>query len=146
MIGNLLRNYGKSDHDSAAPADLEVDFAGESREERAFRHSLAPKHGPRQQGWITAGQQRRAQARTVATLRRKTNLRHRRDWMRNERSVAALRGQLQVVGVIPFANPHLVVSQDDALHHNTIDALEKRYGSVDAAAEHYASILAERAA
>lgn len=101
-------------------------------------------HGPQKFRYITAGQQRRQVVRDELTKRRKASLRHRRAWMQNRRAIAALRGQLQVVGVVPFSDPDLVVSQDSALHRTVVRHLEKVYGSVEAAAEHYRTLLNEQ--
>lgn len=98
-----------------------------------------PSLGPQRYKTVSAGQQRRAQARFVATARRKTNLRYRRSWMQNERAFAALRGQLQVVGLLPYT---VDVAEDLIL--NVEVELEKRYGSLREALAHYETLVAER--
>jgi hypothetical protein len=101
--------------------------------------------GPQRVTFMSNGQIRRAQVRRQKAQRRKATKRFRRDWMRNQWNVAVLRSRLQIVGAIPFADPDLVVSQDDGTHKHAVAVLTEQYGSVEAALEHYESILRERA-
>jgi hypothetical protein len=98
--------------------------------------------GPFRLRVVTAGQQRRAAVRREATAKRKRNEGYRRKWMMNQLRIAVLRGQLQVVGALDFADPDFVISQDSALHHNVVKHLIKTYGSVEAAHEHYLEVVA----
>lgn len=100
------------------------------------RHKHAPKHGPVRARWITTGQQRRAQTRWADTRSRKANLRYRKAWMANEAAFQRLRSQLDL----------LVDRPDSALVPGVVRVLEQNYGSVDAAREHFANLVAERAA
>lgn len=100
-------------------------------------------HGPQKFRYITAGQQRRQVVRDELTKRRKASLRHRRAWMQNRRAIAALRGQLQVVGMLNFASPD-TVAVSEALVANATKQLEKVYGSVGEAFEHYRTLLNEQ--
>lgn len=110
------------------------------------RRNDAPKHGPRKVRYFTNGQMRRMVVRQQKAQTRKANRRFRRQWMANQQAVANLRGQLQVVGAIPFYDPDVVVSQDAPLHKACVKVLVERYGGVAEALEHYQAIEAERAA
>jgi hypothetical protein len=103
-------------------------------------------HGPRPTRTMSSGQIRRAIERQGKTRHRKMVVKHRRTWMDNRHSVAILRGQLQAVGEIPYADGRVA---DGALAASrkglTIeDILVERYGSVERALEIYKAIEAEQ--
>lgn len=102
----------------------------------------ARNHGPVKMRTATNGQIRRGVMRQMETRRRKVNLKHRRTWMDNRLSVSVLRGQLQAVGEIPYANGTFADGQAAAARKGlTIeDVLVERYGSVEKALEIYKAI------
>jgi hypothetical protein len=87
------------------------------------------------------GQYRRQALREIAARRSKTNKRTIRNWLRNQQAIAVLRGQLQVIGVVPFHDSDRKVSMDTPMYRNTLRAVEKTYGGVSQAATRYADIL-----
>lgn len=64
----------------------------------------APKHGPAKVGFISAGQQRRAVGRARKAHSRKATKRNRREWHQTQSALATLRGQLQTMGLLPWAD------------------------------------------
>lgn len=117
--------------------DDDVAEAGPKRMQR--------NHGPRPVTHVTNGQIRRMVERKQKAQHRKAVLNHRRTWMDNRLSIAVLRGQLQAVGEIPYADGRVA---DGALAASrkglTIeDILVQRYGSVENALETYKAIESE---
>jgi hypothetical protein len=118
------------------------DVADEKSEERKRQER---NHGPVKMRTMSNGQVRRAVLRQQKTAERKRAKAFRRRWMDNRQAIAALRGQLQIVGAVPFSDPTLAVSQDDPKHAGVVRVLVQRYGSVQAAVERYEAIMAEAA-
>lgn len=105
----------------------------------------ARNHGPVKTRPITNGQIRRSIMRQQKTAQRKVQIAHRRRWMDNRHSVAVLRGQLQAVGEIPYADGTFADGKAAAARKGlTIeDVLCERYGSVERARQQYDAIMAE---
>lgn len=93
---------------------------------------------------VSTGQIRRADRRYQAAQARKTNRRYHRSWFANQHAIARLRGQLVTVAAIPTEQGKYLVGQSPALMKNAFEQLERAYGSVDAATEHYESVVTAR--
>lgn len=137
-LANLMPNlFGKQDVDPDAPLTDE-----ELAELKRERHRHAPKHGPYGVGgsrvvkFMSSGQQRRAQERWTKTRSRKANKAYRRQWMANE---AAFQRLLSQVGLLERR-------PDSALVPGVERVLIERYGSVEEARTHLASLIQERMA
>jgi hypothetical protein len=94
-----------------------------------------PRNGPVKLRHVTSGQMRRAEARWRRAQIRKTNLRHRRDWHRNQQAIANLRGQIGVIDAGP----------NHPLYEGVADRLYAAYGSVDKARELHEEIQTKQA-
>ena len=122
----------------------EAELAEQEAAEKALRIKNAPKHGPRKVSYLSQGQYSRLVKRGAASQQRKATRRFRRQWMANELAVAKLRGQLETVAAIKTPSGRYLVGQSGELMRITHEHLEKVYGSVEAATEHYLALVAER--
>ena len=105
-----------------------------------YHQKFAPKHGPSKSRPYSNGQIRRMIQRQKATAKRKANRRHRFQWMGNQRAMAVLHAQLQVVGVLPMYDG---TTKPEGQRPDVVKVLTERYGSVSEAAEVYGRILAD---
>lgn len=137
---NLYQRLADSELAQAVGEDVEEERTPDNAEKRRQAHLFGLRGGRA----VTSGQIRRAQKRAQATQSRKATKRHRRSWMANEQAVARLRGQLVTVAAIKGDGGKYLVGQSPALMKNAHEQLERAYGSVDMALEHYESIMAER--
>lgn len=111
--------------------------------ERVFVKTDAPKHGPVKMRTISAGQQRRAVDRARAAHSRKATRRNRREWHQTQQALATLRGQLQTLGLLPWADGSLAAGDPTTVGKVTL-YLEEAWGTTDAALEAYQAATGRR--
>jgi hypothetical protein len=98
--------------------------------------------GPQRFRYVTAGQQRRQMVRDAEAQHRKTNKRYRRRWMANRAATATLRGQLQYVGLLPWADGTMSSHDSEGrIERHLVEA----YGSLEDARSRYFDIITESA-
>jgi hypothetical protein len=103
----------------------------------------APKHGPAKVRYISAGQQRRQIVRDRKTHARKATKRNRAQWHRQQHALATLRGQLQTLGLLPWADGEC--RPGDSVTVTKIELyLDEAWGSVDQALEAYRAATTRR--
>ena len=108
MQNHLNRLFGgqRGTADATPFEDLsleeQAEVIAEEKAERVKYHREHVRNGPARFRTITAGQQRRQAERDKAALQRKANRNHRRNYLKKQRAVSVLRGQLQAVGVLPY--------------------------------------------
>lgn len=131
MIGNLFSKLpGLSDHAGGGTVDVESDEF-EAKRERIDFHRRQVRNGPTSFKYQTAGQVKRARHRA---LRRDTKRARRgqvRRFLVSQREIAVLRGQLQAVGVLPYAQDGQFTPADD-LRWNALLAILGNFGDADA--------------
>lgn len=120
------------------------DEAGLSDLDRAAKQG--PKNGPVKLRFISAGQQRRAEARYRKAQSRKATKRHRREFHQTGMAIAVLRGMLQTVASEPIHTGGYRVGQDPEAMRVAHEYLTEEYGSVDAAQAAYDKLVGRVAA
>lgn len=136
IIGSLLDRLNTDDDERT-----EEEILAEEKAERIAFHRKHVRNGPTNFRTVTAGQVRRAEARSRRAEGRKVSRRYRRAWMQTQMAQAVLRGQLQQAGVLAlhdgsFAEPSPLV----------VKTLEKDHGSVAKAKEVWDEIQRKRLA
>lgn len=132
-LSRLMPRFGKSADSDFTEEELDQQDADAKKAKLA----RTPKNGPRPVVWMTNGQYRRMVVRDKKAQQRKANSRYRRQWMRNQVAIAALRGQLSIVKS-PTGHPAALVA-------NAEKHLELVYGGVDEAQAHYDTVIASAA-
>lgn len=107
----------------------------EGNEERKDGPRGVRSRGPVKYRHVTVGQMVRAEKRHRAAQIRKTNLRHRRAWHKNQQAIANLRGQIAIIDAGP-GHP---------LYEGVADRLYEVHGSIDKARELHDAVLAKQA-
>lgn len=88
----------------------------EAKSERARFHREKVRNGPSAFRSLSNGQIRRAQKRAEATRARKTRSRQIRSYLAQQREAAAIRGNLQAAGVLPYHGAVEVIERPAAAH------------------------------
>lgn len=123
--------------------EAEIGAEVESKRERIDFHRRQVRNGPVNFKGETAGQARRRAARQYASTLRKERKRRWSDFKDQQLGIAVLRGHLQAVGELPYADPKFEPSTQvglasyDALFERYVldDDLDDEY--LDRALEHY---------
>lgn len=128
----------------AADADDATDVAAADPQTRRTLKHAREQHmiGMGRYKTPSQGQLRRRAERQFRSEARKSRSKYKRNWMRNRQAIARLRGQMQVIGVIPYASADFVPTPSTV--QNTVVRLEQAYGSVDAAIAHWQKIEGDR--
>ena len=125
-ISRLMPNFGKTEEPAKELTAEELEkLEAEEKAQRIEWHRRNVRNGPRKTSYWTNGQLRRQQARDKKTHERKVNLRHRRAYVGKRHDLAALRGQLQAVGALPY---RFGAQPSDALRANALNGLIEAYG------------------
>jgi hypothetical protein len=131
----LSRLLGKpTDTDETPFEDLtpeeQAAVLADEKKGRIQYHRDHIRNGPVKFTYLSTGQQRRRAARDAKAHNRKVNKRHRRQFMRQQQDLATLRGQLQMLGVLPGHDGERVVVS----HRQRVDAgswVIRHYGPRD---------------
>lgn len=128
-ITRLMPNFGKTDEIESkelTPEEIDLQLA-EERAQRIEWHFRNVRNGPRSMSYWTTGQIRRQQDRDKKSQQRKANRRHRRNFVGKRHDLAALRGQLQAVGALPYSRGDESFKPSEALRANALSGLIDRY-------------------
>lgn len=124
-ISRLMPNFGKTEEPAKELTAEELEkLEAEEKAQRIEWHRRNVRNGPRKTSYWTNGQLRRQQARDKKTHERKVNLRHRRAYVGKRHDLAALRGQLQALGALPYRSGF---KPNDDLRANALHGLVSAY-------------------
>jgi hypothetical protein len=111
------------------PIEEQEQILADEKKARVEFHAKQVRNGPVNWRTITAGQQRRAAARSQKGSIRKANARHRRTFIAKRLDTAVLRGHLQAAGVVEYHDPAFEVPSSTKA--NALMALVSKYGKRD---------------
>lgn len=99
MLNRLLGALGSSTDDEA------VVTPEEEKAQRIEWHRRNVRNGPARFTALSQGRAESRDRRRREAAQRKVNVKHRRRWIGEQRGRAVLRGQLQALGTLPYADP-----------------------------------------
>lgn len=130
-LSRFLPGFAKGDNAELTEKELDQ-LDAEAKADRIEFHRSQVRNGPRrphdrplERLFATSGRSASMQRRRAKAQVRKQNVVARRDWMRANRDLSRLRGQLEVIG-----NPELA---NTPLYENAMTGLFDGYGAVVAA-------------
>lgn len=116
MINRLLSALTPSTRDEEMPfEDLSKEeqqrILSEEKSQRTEWHRRNVRNGPARFTAISEGRATSKTRRAKVAAERRMNVKHRRRWIHQQFGHAKLRGNLQMIGAVPFATEHIPTHQ-----------------------------------